>query len=223
MLQRGRVGSRLLPPGFRRPAAVLIAVGAAACALLGGIYHGQQSYDALDAWVVNDLLGAFHGHGRGLWHIEELASPPSAVALAVAVAVAACVLRAWRFAVLSIVGLAVTGILVEVLKLVIGRTLFGNLALPSGHTAGATSVATTAALLLVARVRTRLVPVGAIALTAVTLVAAAVGIAMTTLRLHYATDTVAGYGIGLAATLSVAFAVDVVGDRMRTDRPTPTT
>jgi membrane-associated phospholipid phosphatase len=215
------VSSVLLPPELRRPAVVLVGAGAALTAILGLIYHGQQTYGSLDSWVVTDVLAPFRGHRRGLWLVERLASPPSAVMLAVVLALVASVLRAWRCAVLAVLGLAATGILVELLKVVIGRTLFGNLALPSGHTAGAASLATTTALLVLTRVRARSGLAGAIALVGVTVVAAAVGLAMTALRLHYATDTVAGWGIGLAATLSVALGIDAAAERVQWGRPAP--
>jgi len=219
-MQRGRGGSELLPPGYRRPAMVLVAAGAAVVAALGVAYHGQHTYGSLDAWVVEELLGPLGSHRRTLWAVEQLASPFSAVTLAVVLAVVACALKEWRCAALSIAGLAATGLLVEALKVVIGRSLFGNLALPSGHTAGATSLAITLAVFVLVRMRPRRVGAGVVALLLVTLVATTVGVAMTALRLHYATDTVAGYGIGLAATLTVALAIDTIADRARASRAT---
>jgi undecaprenyl-diphosphatase len=140
----------------------------------------------------------------------------------VVVALVAGLLRAWRAAALAVLGMGLTGAVVEGLKHLVGRTLDGQLAMPSGHTAGTTALATAVALLVLGRIRPRRpVAAGAGALLVVTALAAVVAVTMTTLRLHYATDTVAGWGAGLAVTLAVAFTVDAAAPRLAVLRAAP--
>jgi undecaprenyl-diphosphatase len=183
--------------------------------VLGAVYHGQDGYGRLDSWALGDLLSPLHGHGRTLWRIVDVADPSSMMVGAGLLALLSCLLGAWRVAALAVVGLGATGLVVESLKHLVDRTLAGALAMPSGHTAGATALATVVALLVLGRVRRRSPRAGLVALLAVTAVAGVVGVTMTTLRLHYATDTLGGWGAGLAATLGVAFLVDAVAGRIR--------
>lgn len=205
---------RLVPSALRRSAAAVAVLGGADVAVLAVAYHGTGMPSALDSWIVARLLGGVRDRGHVLDDVVRLTTPPPIIALGIVLAALACAVRAWRAAALAILGPGVTGAVVEVLKQLVGRTMGGSPALPSGQTAGATAVAITVALLLLSgRERVRPIVGGVAGLAGVTLVALLVGTAMTVLRLHYATDTVAGFGAALAVTIGVAFGIDALADR----------
>jgi undecaprenyl-diphosphatase len=214
--------ARLLPRRLRRPAGALAACGALLAAVLCAWFSGRDGYGRFDGRVLADLRSGLHGHLRPLWWVVDLADPPSLVVATALLALVACLLRAWRVAALAALAMALTGGLVEGLKHLVGRTLDGNLAMPSGHTAGTTALATVLALLVLGRVRPRRpLLAGGGALLAVTALAAGVAVTMTVLRLHYATDTLAGWGTGLAVTLSVALLLDAAARRLAVHRAAP--
>jgi undecaprenyl-diphosphatase len=105
---------------------------------------------------------------------------------------------------------AATGAVTTLLKALVGRTLDGDLALPSGHTAGVTAVSLVLALLLVDLVGTPLpAPVAAmVVLLPVLAVPGVVALALVATGSHYATDTVAGFCTAVAVTLALGLVLD---------------
>jgi membrane-associated phospholipid phosphatase len=99
-------------------------------------------------------------------------------------------------------------------KHVVHRTLEGQLALPSGHTTGVTSVSLVVAFVLVRATNRQTRAACTAALGAVTLAALAMGAVMVLLRFHYPTDIAAGWAAAVACTLGSALVIDrVAGDR----------
>ena len=96
-----------------------------------------------------------------------------------------------------------------------GRTIEGDWAYPSGHTAGATSLALLAAFVLVAVLRPS--PPATAALIA--WIGALAGTSMTVLLVaaewHYATDAVGGFLVAVASVLGTALLIDALPGRRR--------
>jgi membrane-associated phospholipid phosphatase len=207
----------IVPGPVRRPAAVLAAASAVLVALLGLRYHDDTSAGRLDSWA-SDLFAA--GDHRSALSLVADAVPVLATALAAAVAITCLRSRRWAFAAFAVVGPLVTTVIVEAGKRVVDRTIHGQLALPSGHTAGTTSVLVVLALVLLARSRRRVLSTAALLLAGVAVGATAVGLTMVSIDAHYPTDTVAGFCTALAVTLGLAFGMDAVAGR-RARRPAP--
>jgi membrane-associated phospholipid phosphatase len=200
---------RLLPAPIRRPAALLAVCGAVVFLVLAAKYHGADSYGRVDGWVDT--------------HVPQAQPTTSAVAvlaetvpvvfglIAAAAAITALVARKWRCAALAVAGPALTLLVAELGKPVIDRTIAGGfLALPSGHTAGATSVTLATAIVLLGRFRAHLIRAAVLGLIATTVLGGGMALVMVSLRYHYATDTIAGFGVAIATTIGVAFAIDGV-------------
>lgn len=201
---------RLLPAPIRRPAAALAAVCAAAFLVLAVIYHGSRTAGRVDGRLFA-LLPEASMTGR----LDRVAETAPWVAFAVVVLTTTALLLAGRrrAAVFAAAGPGLAMLLAEGAKRVIDRTDDGFLAMPSGHTAGITSVAVTLAVLLLQRYRAHVVPAAALGWLGATLVGAAIALVMVILRAHYPTDTVGGYCLAVATVLGVAFAIDRVAAR----------
>lgn len=208
----------LLPREVRWPAAVLVLCCTGVLVALAVRYHGDHTAGRVDDWVFGQTL--LHSHRKvGQWLAEAL---PLVMILIAAVLAVVCGLRhRWRFAVLAVLAPSVTIALTETAKHVVDRRIDHYLALPSGHTAGSTSVFLVVGLVVLSRVRRNVRAAAALVLAAVTAGAALVGLLMVSLHDHYATDTVAGYCIALAVTLTLALALD--GPRRRSLEPTRST
>jgi membrane-associated phospholipid phosphatase len=211
-----RRGDRLVPRPLDRTAVVLSAACAVVLTALAVRYHGGHQPGGFDERVYGTLTKV--GLPRGpLTRVVDVV-PPTFVGLVAVLTVVLAAQRRWRAAALATLGPGLALLVTEVGKPVVGRSLDGMLALPSGHTTGVASVVATIAVLRISRAR----QVGRAAvlwLLAVTLAAAAIGLAMVTLRFHYATDVIAGYCVGVAVPLAVALVIDGVPHRNR-GRPT---
>lgn len=204
------VADRLVPPAIRRPAAVLAVLCAAGFLALAVHYRGTVSAGRLDSRLFA-LLPSASGSGA----VDELAAIAPLVAFGVALlgTTAMLVTRRWRAAVLVAAGPAVTMLVAEVAKRIVDRRLDGYFALPSGHTAGVTSVALAAVVVLLGRSRAHVVRVAVLGWVVTTLFGAGIALVMVAVHGHYPTDTVAGYCVAVAVTLGVAFGVDRWGRR----------
>jgi membrane-associated phospholipid phosphatase len=113
-----------------------------------------------------------------------------------------------KLAVLAIVGPGLTGVATTTLKPIIGRTIDGDFAYPSGHTGGATALGVVAALLLIAVLRTA-THTSALLIAAGALVSGGtMALALVADRAHYATDTLGGFCVAVAVVLTSALAIE---------------
>jgi undecaprenyl-diphosphatase len=179
-------------------------------------YHEDSRPGRLDSWTA-DLFAA-GGHAGALSRVAD-AVPLVATALAAATVIVCLRAHRWAFAAFAVIGPLLTTVIVELGKRAVDRTIHGYPALPSGHTAGATSVLVVLALLLLAQSRRHVLATGGLLLAGVAVGAAAVGLTMVSIDAHYSTDTVAGFGTALAVTLGVAFALDAGSARRARTRP----
>jgi membrane-associated phospholipid phosphatase len=202
---------RLLPCRIRRPAAALAAGCAVVFLALAIRYRGASTGGAFDSRVLHWLQAQNDLPFSVVSRLTALV-PPVFFLVVIVLAIAALALRQWPSAALTVFGPGLSMLVVEVGKSVVGRTLDGRLAMPSGHTAGVTSVSLIVAILVVDRLRGRVLPAAVLGLAAVSLMAGVIGVLMVLGHFHYATDTIAGYCAAVATTLGVAFAVDAVAD-----------
>jgi membrane-associated phospholipid phosphatase len=213
---RRRPEPPLIPAPLRRPAIVAVLVAATVFALLAVRYAGGSSARWLDdrgQWLADDLIP------RGGGHLVVLGSPPAVVTLAVLLAVACLWLGQRRLAVVAIVGPGLTGLLTTLAKPLVGRTIEGEFAYPSGHTGGATALGLVAALLLARLLRPAPARAGLLVAAGGLLAGGTVGTVVVALDWHYATDAVGGFLVAVAAVLGSALLVDAVLDRRPASYP----
>ena len=184
---------------------MLSAACAVVLAVLAVRYYGGDQSGAVDEWVYGNLTKLRLAHGP-LTRVVDVV-PPTFVGLVGVLTVVLGARRMWRAAALAMLGPGLALLVTEVGKPVVGRSLDGMLAFPSGHTTGVTSVVAMIAVLRISRAR-HVRRAAVLGLLAVTLAAAAIGLLMVTLRFHYATDVIAGYCVGVAVPLAVALAID---------------
>lgn len=203
---------RLLPAPVRRPAAVLAVACAAVFLALAVIYHGGRT-----AGRVDHRLFALLPHASmdgGLDHVATIA-PWVAFAVVVGTTTALLLARRWQDALFAAAGPGLALLVAEAAKLVVDRTNHGALAMPSGHTAGITSVSVACAVLLLQRSRAHVVRAAVLGWAGATVLGAAMALVMVVIHAHYATDTLGGYCAAMATVLGVAFAIDRLAGRPR--------
>jgi undecaprenyl-diphosphatase len=201
----------LLPPGARRPAAIIAVACVAVVAVLAIIFAGHASGSAADRAADSWVLGL--GVPRAsMSRVSLIGGLTGSAALTAALALCCLAARRLRAAVLAVAGVALASALTEyVLKPLIHRTIDGYLSYPSGHTTVLFALATALAVVLLRPDGRR--PRPALRLAAViaaVLVASVVGLAMVGLHYHYVTDAIGGAAAGIATVLGMAFLLDWV-------------
>lgn len=206
-------------------AALLVGLLAAAAALMlfawlgGEIKEGETlRLDQLVRGMVQQIASPHLTTGM-LW-ASRYGGPSFLVPTGLAVALAFLVKGWQRGALLVIVTLAGAGLLNWLLKLYFGRVrpdpffdypLPGSPSFPSGHALYAASVFGGLAVLLLARIENHLlrILVWSVAIGLVALI----GFSRIYLGVHYPSDVIAGYAVGLIWVIAVAF-----GDRLAQHR-----
>jgi membrane-associated phospholipid phosphatase len=200
----------LLPPGARRPAAILAAGCLVLVVALGIIYahqgHGGAIDQAVDSWVIGLRVPR---HTQSL--VSRIGGVQAITLLTTALGLACLAARRVAGTVLAVAGVALASVLTEsVLKPLVDRTYTGFLSYPSGHTTGVFALATVIAVVLLAPRSGRPRPaVRVAAVVAAALIASSVGLAMVGQRFHYFTDTIAGAAVGIGVVIGVAFLLDL--------------
>jgi membrane-associated phospholipid phosphatase len=193
---------------MRRPAAWVAGLAAAAVAALGMRYEGLTASTRTDRvldWAVENWVPA---KVRGFWLVQSLGNPFTVIVLAGLLGVLALVAGRRRLALLAVLGPGLTGIATTGLKPVFDRTLSGEPAYPSGHTAALTALAMVAALLLTSLISAGVVTRVLLIVVATVGAGAAMAIALTALDIHYPTDTIGGFGTAVAIVLGAAVILD---------------
>jgi membrane-associated phospholipid phosphatase len=202
-----------LPTPLRRPAAWTAGLAALAVAALGMRYGGLTESSRADRALGSAVESWISAKERGFWLVQSLGDPLPVIVLAGSMAALALVASRRRLAVIAVLGPGVTGVATTGLKPVFDRTLAGEPAYPSGHTAGLTALAIVAALLLASLLRAGAVT--RVLLTVITAVGAGtvMAIALTALEIHHPTDAIGGFGTAVAVVLGAAVAVDRLAER----------
>lgn len=205
-----------VPSPLRRPVAILSAVGTLGLAVLAVRYAGRPGAGGLDGRIGSRLDGL--ENGTPLERVVPFADPVAVIVAAFLLAVICLAMGRYRLAVVAVAGPGLTGVVTTILKPVIGRTIDGEFALPSGHTGGATSLAAVAALLMIGIAGARVLTITA-AVGGVVLVGALTGVALVAVGAHYTTDTLAGFCTAVAAVGGVALTVDMAASRLHRRGP----
>lgn len=206
----------LLPESVRRPVVVAVAVAAVVLTVLAVLVAGKSWPSRLDLGV-DRIVTRHRVVGTSFAEVMTwLGAPTTVVVVAVATCVAALLVRRWRLAALALLGPGVTGLATTGLKPVIDRTIGeGDLAFPSGHTAGATGLG----LVLAIAVLTLLRPghrASLVVLAAGALLPGAVAATgMVLVKAHYPTDTVGGFATAVVVVLCSALLLDAAAGRRR--------
>lgn len=196
----------MLPQRLRRPAAGVAGLALVLLVILAVRYHDSQGYGRLDNWAASLASGLAHAQWLGL--IVWLGTASFVVPAAGALGAALLAARRWRLAALAIMGPGVTGAVTTLMKPVVGRTFQGGLALPSGHTGGLTAVSLVVGLLFFDGTAQSMARRAVVIAAAVTSVASAMAVSLVGLRIHYATDTVAGFCVAVTVCLAAAAVID---------------
>ncbi|WP_232667169.1 phosphatase PAP2 family protein [Pseudonocardia sp. TRM90224] len=212
----------VLPEPARRPTAVAVSLAGAALGVLAVRYAGVEGPSWFDVSVEGPIRDTAAPVRSQLRTFVRLGSPPQVVLMTILLGAVGFVARRPRLALVVLAGPPVTGLVTTTLQPLIGRTLEGGFALPSGHAGGATSVAIAAALVVVNLVpkRARTV-VAAIAAVGVLAVWSAITVALVANGLHYASDTVASLCAAVVVVLGIPLAVDHLAGRFRTGPSSP--
>jgi membrane-associated phospholipid phosphatase len=215
-LRPPRPGQPLLAAGHR-VAAALVAGACAVITVVLGIATAHQTHAgpvdrAVDHWLASTLSD----------HLVLLdgwadCGAPFEVTVTAAVVFVACLCARWlRGALLTAAAVAAGGLAEYTLKPLFGRTLYGALSYPSGHTIGAFTLAVTFAVLLTGPRHPPLPGAVRWLLTGVALlVACGVAVAQVARDKHYFTDTVGGAALSIAAVLILALVIDALAGRLK--------
>ncbi|WP_245645249.1 phosphatase PAP2 family protein [Pseudonocardia acaciae] len=206
---RRTVCGALLPGRWRVAVAVVAVVSAVGVLALGWWYGGERSAGTLDSVLGDPLVGFGEEYEDLLWPVTGLGTAKGLLLGVVVLAVAAVATRRRRALALAVLGPALSvGLSALVLKPLVGRTHYGDLALPSGHATSVTSMAWVLVLGFVAGGVPRARWLRAVLVVLAVLAVVGVSGAMVALERHYATDTVAGVLVATAVVGGLAVLLD---------------
>lgn len=203
--------TRLLPRRALPAIAVADVLAALIFAVLARRVHHQQQAGALDRAIDGRLTHHLFAYRIALRALVEVGAPLTVALSGIALALWCLATRRRRGALLSVLGPGLAALATgSVLKPVIGRTLYGSLAFPSGHTTGAVALAGVVGVLMLGPSHPRNLSVHARRLVALAALAVSGGtaIGLVALRWHYATDTVGGVCVVLVVVTLVAVVID---------------
>lgn len=205
---RRQVRPPLLPAFLRRPALVTIALAALVVVAISLHVTGASWASRPDLGVGSLVTSHRVLHAGWTTLAVLIGSPPVVLTVAATVAVGALATRRFALAVLAVLGPGLTGVATTLLKPVIGRTIEGEYAFPSGHTGGAAAIGLVLAIAVLTVTRPGRVVTVALLVGLPLLLGAATGVAMVAAGAHYPTDTVGGFGLALVAVLGCALVTD---------------
>ncbi|MBW0101561.1 hypothetical protein [Pseudonocardia sp. KRD291] len=200
-----------LPHALRRQAAVAVALSGVVFVLLAWRYAGNSTPGRLDnrSQSLIDSIGP--GDTRGGDLLMGVGDAWSVVVLSLLLAGICVALRLRRLAVVAVVGPGLAGLLTTVSKPLIGRTLDGDFAYPSGHAGGATALGLVAALVVVSVMRPGPAAAGLLVAAGAVLLGGSMAFLLVAGDVHYPTDAIGGFCAAVVAVLGSALAVDALG------------
>jgi membrane-associated phospholipid phosphatase len=210
-------GPAILPVAMRRPAGVVAVLAILVFGALAARYAGGSTARWLDRLVQFAVSSSVEAHEMPDI-VVALGERLPVVVLALVLSGLAMALGHRRLAVLAIVGPGLTGLATELSKPLIGRTIGGEFAFPSGHTGGATALGIVAALLLVGVVHAAPPTSAALLTIGAWLCGGTMAFALVAEHAHYATDTVGGFCVAVALVLVSALAIERWAERTSVGR-----
>lgn len=203
---------------LRGPVTVLIGLSAAVFLVLAIRYAGTSEGGGLDQRAESFVDMFSSKYSRPVILTVSLGDPRSVITIAAVLAVISLVMRRWRLALLAFAGPGLTGLATTLLKPVIGRTIDGGLAFPSGHTGAAVSLSLVAALMLLSLWNAGRLA-GTLALTLIAVTAGTVmALSLVSMERHYLTDAVGGLCAAAVCVLGAALVIDAVAGRIAAQR-----
>lgn len=212
----------ILARPLRASAGAIVAVTMLVAGLLTWRYAGESGARWLDHRL-QALVGSAGPGDPAPDAVIVLGNEVAVVVLAVLICGVALALGQRRIAVLSILGPGLTGLATTALKPAIGRTLHGEYAFPSGHTAGATALGVVTALLLIRVLRTATRASATLLVVGALVSGGTMAVALIAEGDHYPTDTVGGFCVAVAVVLVSALVIDRAAERLRPRRVEPPT
>ncbi|WP_214365470.1 phosphatase PAP2 family protein [Pseudonocardia sp. H11422] len=203
----------LLPVPLRRPAAVTAVIAVMTFAVLAMRYGGTAMAGRVDRKAQAAIDSSIPLGGRWLDRAISLGDPLPVITVAFLLAGLCVALRQPRLAVLAIAGPGLTGLATTLLKPAIGRTIDGDFAYPSGHTGAAGALGLVVALLVVSLLQPGPRLAGVLLVIGTLLTGVGMALALVAEDIHYATDTVGGLSIAVAAVLTTALVIDRFANR----------
>jgi membrane-associated phospholipid phosphatase len=202
---------RLLPRRALPAIAVADVMAAVVFVVLAARFHDQNRAGPLDRAIDGRLTHHLLAYRVALRALIEVGAPTTVALSGFALALWCLATGRRRGALLSILGPGLAALATDsVLKPVIGRTLYGSLSFPSGHTTGAVAVAGVVGVLMLGPSHPRSVSVHTRRLTTLAALAVSGGtaIGLVVLKRHYSTDTVGGVCVALVVITLVAVVID---------------
>lgn len=191
-------------------------------AVLGVLFARQSTADSFDNAVDAPIIGLLRGHGNLALRLAYPGTLYPAVALGGIIVVICLLTGRLNGAVLAVAAVPVAdGLDDGLLKHLVGRTYFGQLTYPSGHTTAAFAIVTTIVVVFLippqpyrARVIRVLVAQAAFGVGAI------VAIAVIALEWHTFTDTLAGAAVGIGTVCALSLLLDLFQPVPRADEST---
>ncbi|MBB5889850.1 phosphatase PAP2 family protein [Kutzneria kofuensis] len=179
---------------------------------LGAWFHQRNSPAGVDRLVADWVHRLAGQHAALMEHVIRIGDPLPVAALVVGLALGSVALGRWRTALFAVVGPTAAVLVTELLlKPMVGRTRYGQLAFPSGHTTGTAAVAMVVLVLFLGSAWLTSPMVKALLALLGFGVSVAVSVALVGRNWHYATDTLGGICVAVASVLVVALVIDKVG------------
>lgn len=210
-----------LIPASMRPAASACAIGSlAVLSVLALLLEGTTAPGSVDSALARTATAWFGSIGSVLDVVDDAGDAGASVVLCAAIAAVLLAVGQRRLALLAMVGPAVAGAGVLVLKPVVARTLRGIPSFPSGHVTGIAAVTLVLALVALhcGRPDRRASPV--VAGMVVMLAAVLMGVAVVVGGVHWPSDVLGGLCTAVSGVLGTALLLDTVAARRgRARRP----
>ena len=206
-----RLGRPLLAGSARPWAGVVVICSVLLVAVLGVLFAHHTKAGSFDKSVDAPVIAMFSNHGNLAYNLAFPGTLRPAVVLCGIVVVICLLTGRLNGVVLAVAAVPVAAGLDDgLIKHLVGRTYFGQLTYPSGHTTAAFAIVTTIAIVFLIPPQ----PYGARLLRVLIaeagfIVGATVAIAVIALQWHTFTDTLAGAAVGVGAVCALALILDL--------------
>jgi membrane-associated phospholipid phosphatase len=198
----------LLPMPLRLWVSVAALLSGSMALILGFHVAGTSTPSCVDTWIRSEVHNRLSGAPNLTLAVVHAGDPLPMLVMTALLAALCVLLRCPFHAILALIAPATVGGATMLFKPAIGRIFHGDLAFPSGHTAGVTALALVAGLLLVNMAHTHLAVAVSVATAMVLLAGASIGFALVAMDWHYPTDAVGGFCTAITIVIALASLLD---------------